>query len=208
MGDDDRFDNMYLTIAQQAQGIEPLLDTLFSFLRRKTDFFAGASAEKIQEIVMIAIEKQAAIANKAEIEKRVAIEKEKRKKELIEKKKKDEEAKKRKTAEAEEGILEASADGSFDTKDAPSPSSTSSTGVFSAPKLLPTPPVVNTSKKEIPWILINKILEDISPNDDSPRPKMFHQCLFLHFFIASSFEWTPSSPPFTPLQSYSPTFSS
>lgn len=88
MADDDRFDNMFLTIAQQAQGIEPLLDTLFSFLRRKTDFFAGASAEKIQEIVMIAIEKQAAIANKAEIEKRVAAEKEKRRKELVEKKKK------------------------------------------------------------------------------------------------------------------------
>ena len=190
MGDDDRFDNMYLTIAQQAQGIEPLLDTLFSFLRRKTDFFAGASAEKIQEIVMIAIEKQAAIANKAEIEKRVAIEKEKRKKELIEKKKKDEEAKKRKTAEAEEGILEASADGSFDTKDAPSPSSTSSTGVFSAPKLLPTPPVVNTSKKATSTILNYAM---ICSNTDLrlmilrtvERPSVVFS---FHFFIASSFD--------------------
>jgi hypothetical protein len=88
MADDDRFDNMFLTIAQQAQGIEPLLDVLFSFLRRKTDFFNGASAEKIQEIVMIAIEKQAAIANKVEIEKAVAAEKEKRRKALLEKKKK------------------------------------------------------------------------------------------------------------------------
>ena len=88
MADDDRFDGMFLTIAQQAQGIEPLLDYLFSFLRRKTDFFAGASAEKIQEIVMIAIEKQAALANKAEIDKKVAAEKERKRKELIEKKKK------------------------------------------------------------------------------------------------------------------------
>lgn len=39
--DDDRFDGLYLTVAQQAQGIEPLLDTVFSFLRRKTDFFNG-----------------------------------------------------------------------------------------------------------------------------------------------------------------------
>ena len=149
MSDDDRFDGMFLTIAQQAQGIEPLLDCLFSFLRRKTDFFAGASAEKIQEIVMVAIEKQAAIANKVEIEKRVAIEKEKRKKELIEKKKKEEEAKKRKAAEAEEGILEASEDGSFDLTNAASSStstSTSSTGAFSAPRLLPTPPPVDTCK--------------------------------------------------------------
>lgn len=88
MADDDRFDGMFLTIAQQAQGIEPLLDYLFSFLRRKTDFFAGASAEKIQEIVMIAIEKQAALANKAEIDKKVAAEKERKRKELLEKKKK------------------------------------------------------------------------------------------------------------------------
>ena len=150
MADDDRFDGMFLTIAQQAQGIEPLLDCLFSFLRRKTDFFAGASAEKIQEIVMVAIEKQAAIANKVEIEKRVAIEKEKRKKELIEKKKKEEEAKKRKAAEAEEGILEASEDGSFDLTNAAASSSTStstsSTGAFSAPRLLPTPPKVDTCK--------------------------------------------------------------
>jgi CS domain/N-terminal conserved domain of Nudc. len=38
---DGRFDGLYLTVAQQAKGIEPLLDTMFSFLRRKTDFFAG-----------------------------------------------------------------------------------------------------------------------------------------------------------------------
>jgi hypothetical protein len=38
---DDRFDGLYLTVAQQARGIEPLLDTVFSFLRRKTDFFSG-----------------------------------------------------------------------------------------------------------------------------------------------------------------------
>lgn len=38
---DDRFDGLYLNIANQAQGIEPLLDTVFSFLRRKSDFFAG-----------------------------------------------------------------------------------------------------------------------------------------------------------------------
>lgn len=88
MADDDRFDGMFLTIAQQSHGIEPLLDNLFSFLRRKTDFFHGASAEKIQEIVMIAIEKQAALANKAEIDKKVAAEKEKRRKEVLDKKKK------------------------------------------------------------------------------------------------------------------------
>ena len=39
--DDDRFDGLYMNVASTAHGIEPLLDTVFSFLRRKTDFFAG-----------------------------------------------------------------------------------------------------------------------------------------------------------------------
>lgn len=39
--DDDRFDGLYMNVAQQARGIDPLLDTVFGFLRRKTDFFAG-----------------------------------------------------------------------------------------------------------------------------------------------------------------------
>ena len=41
MDDDERFDGLYLNVAQTTRGIEPLLDTVFSFLRRKTDFFAG-----------------------------------------------------------------------------------------------------------------------------------------------------------------------
>ena len=39
--DDERFDGLYLNVAQTTRGIEPLLDTVFSFLRRKTDFFEG-----------------------------------------------------------------------------------------------------------------------------------------------------------------------
>jgi hypothetical protein len=39
--DDERFDGLYLNVAQTTRGIEPLLDSVFSFLRRKTDFFAG-----------------------------------------------------------------------------------------------------------------------------------------------------------------------
>jgi hypothetical protein len=39
--DDERFDGLYLNVAHTTKGIEPLLDTVFSFLRRKTDFFSG-----------------------------------------------------------------------------------------------------------------------------------------------------------------------
>ena len=38
---DERFDGLYMNVANTARGIEPLLDTMFSFLRRKTDFFNG-----------------------------------------------------------------------------------------------------------------------------------------------------------------------
>jgi hypothetical protein len=89
MADDDRFDGMFLTVAQQAQGIEPLLDLLFSFLRRKTDFFTGASTEKIESLVLNVVKKHADISNKAENEKKSKVLKEeKRKKELEEKKRK------------------------------------------------------------------------------------------------------------------------
>ena len=34
---------MYINMAQQVGGIEPLLDSFFGFMRRKTDFFSGAA---------------------------------------------------------------------------------------------------------------------------------------------------------------------
>ena len=64
------------------------MDALFSFLRRKTDFFSGASPEQIQELVMKVINKHSAIAAKDEADKKAAIEKEKKRKEALEKKKK------------------------------------------------------------------------------------------------------------------------
>jgi CS domain/N-terminal conserved domain of Nudc. len=60
--DDDRFDGLYLNVAQTTRGIEPLLDTVFSFLRRKTDFFSGPpgsgdggtekAIEKVNEVLL------------------------------------------------------------------------------------------------------------------------------------------------------------
>lgn len=67
---DERFDGLLLNMAQQKHGIEPLLDTVFSFLRRKTDFFSGASTSRVEEMVLSTIRKQAALAEKDAASKR------------------------------------------------------------------------------------------------------------------------------------------
>ena len=61
--DDDRFDGLYLNVAQTTRGIEPLLDTVFSFLRRKTDFFSGPPGSG-EEGLEIAIAKVNEVARK------------------------------------------------------------------------------------------------------------------------------------------------
>lgn len=66
---DERFDGMLLAIAQQAHGIEPLLEAMFSFLRRKTDFFTGATEDMIQETVNKALRKQMDLAQRTKEEK-------------------------------------------------------------------------------------------------------------------------------------------
>ncbi|CAB4019505.1 Nuclear migration nudC [Paramuricea clavata] len=51
--DAERFDAMFLAIAQQCEGgIDELLDVFFGFLGRKTDFFTGASKGESEMIIM------------------------------------------------------------------------------------------------------------------------------------------------------------
>ena len=50
MSEDERFDGLFMNVAQQAQGIDNLMDTFFGFLRRKTDFFR-ADRDKMLEFV-------------------------------------------------------------------------------------------------------------------------------------------------------------
>jgi len=71
---DDRFDGLYLNVANTARGIEPMLDSVFSFLRRKTDFFNGPSGEgtsiavnKVNEV----LQKHVRIHEQVEAKKRV-----------------------------------------------------------------------------------------------------------------------------------------
>lgn len=49
---DDKFDGLYMTVAQQAGGIDPLFDSFFGFLRRKTDYFSGAGDGSKAEATM------------------------------------------------------------------------------------------------------------------------------------------------------------
>ncbi|GAX14539.1 hypothetical protein FisN_6Lh317 [Fistulifera solaris] len=113
---DERFDGLYLNVAQTAQGIEPLLDTVFSFLRRKTDFFSGgggpdAATTKVTEV----LQKHVDIYNKEQLQKKP-------------KTVKTTESKKKEEAE----VVEIGKDGVFDVSKAPEASSAAAPSVSSA----------------------------------------------------------------------------
>eukprot|EP01035_Chromulina_nebulosa_P019253 gene19253-25107_t len=112
---DEKFDGLFLTLAQQSQGIEPLLDNLFSFLRRKSDFFNGVTSEKTEEVVLKYLRKHSLLAEKDLLEKKLLKEKEeKKKKEKEEQLKKQKLENSKKTEAIDDEVIELSDDGSFD----------------------------------------------------------------------------------------------
>jgi len=126
MSQEDRFDSMLLNMAQQQNGIEPLLTSVFSFLRRKTDFFTGTDKAQYEAIVMKTLTTQAALAEKDAFEKdkKRKLEEKKRQKvkdEKLKKQKAEEAAKAKASGEKPEEVMEIGSDGAFELPDESSP---------------------------------------------------------------------------------------
>jgi len=121
MMEEGRFDPLLLNIAQQCQGIDELLEVFLSFLRRKTDFYTGATADKVEETVRYAVRKQMALVERTMQEQRQAREaEEKRRQDRLRatKLKEAEEQKAMKNAAAttssSSSLVEVGSDGTFD----------------------------------------------------------------------------------------------
>jgi hypothetical protein len=105
--DEERFDGMLFTLAQQHQGgVVDVLDTLFSFLARKTDFYTGGPKGQAMNMVVEKFKKYEHVAQeKFEKEKAEREEADRARKERLRKKKEEEErelAQSRKIVEVDE----------------------------------------------------------------------------------------------------------
>ena len=163
---EEKFDGLLLTLTQQAGGVDGLFESVFSFLRRKTDFFsAPGGSEQVHKLVDGILEKnfKQYVADQEK--------KEREEKKKAEKKRKDEEAQKAIKAQKveskiekkieESDVLEMSEDGSFDI------SADSKSKAVTAP--VPAPII---SKKEVDEV--DESAENEKKNDGPTRNQYYH----------------------------------
>lgn len=91
---EDHFDAMLMAMACEHEGgVQDFLDTIFSFLARKTDFYTGGGKGAAEKLVLSKLKKyETSALVKAASEKVERAEQERRRKEVLEKKRKEEQA--------------------------------------------------------------------------------------------------------------------
>ncbi|XP_041354046.1 nuclear migration protein nudC-like [Gigantopelta aegis] len=93
--DADKFDGMLLAMAQQCEGgVQELLDVIFGFLARKTDFYTGSGGSGAEALMMEKFKKYESMAREKEdqVKEERQAEERKRKELLAKKKAKEEQA--------------------------------------------------------------------------------------------------------------------
>lgn len=125
MAADDKFDGLFMTAVQQSQGIDNLFQNLFSFMRRRTDFFSDPA--KSQKIVEEAFQRnlnewQMAKAKESALKRRKEEEERKRKAREAEEKEKAGESFAQEVTEEEAARIEAEEKAKKEGKKVPEPS--------------------------------------------------------------------------------------